>query len=82
MIIETKFDIGQEVWFILRGEKNIQEGFIKAVFPSIRETEEDSSVRYAIIDASGYALRIPEDQIFATLEEAEQALKRLEGKDE
>lgn len=78
MKIETKFDIGQEVWFIKRciyyvkNPYEIRSGKIGAI-----QLYDEGRISYVVfIDF------FEENELFATKAEAEQALKRLEGKDE
>lgn len=75
--IVPKFKIGQNVWSIINdkiGEANITK--ITAVEGSFRE---ENTINYSITDSYGYALRLPEEQLFATLEEAEKKLQELRG---
>lgn len=74
MKIETKFDKGDTAYAILDNyfEVNVKEVKIVGIY-----------LEYKIIDEKGnriFKLNYP--QLFATKSEAEQALKRLEGKDE
>lgn len=75
--IVSKFNIGQNVWSIINdkiGEANITK--ITAVEGSFRE---ENTINYSITDSYGYALRLPEEQLFATLEEAQAKLQELRG---
>ena len=77
MRIETKFGINENIWFILRGENKAREGFINSIFAIIKENQEECFTRYGLTDMYDYALRLPEEQIFATKEEAEAKLKEI-----
>lgn len=70
MKIETKFDIGQEVWFLRL--KQIYK--IEIYYISISKD--------FVIYKDKYNCAYFEEDLFATKSEAEQALKRLERKDE
>lgn len=72
MKIETKFDIGQEVYFVV---DNVEKGKINSIYPYIKEIKDECFTNYGITDENGYVLRLPEEQIFATREEAEEYLK-------
>ena len=74
MKIETKFDINQEIYFVI---DNVEKGKINGIYPCIKEIEDECFTNYGITDKYGYALRLPEDQIFATREEAEAKLKEI-----
>lgn len=79
MKIETKFDINQEIYFIVRGEQEAKGGKIHSIHPDIKEVADFTFTRYGITDENGYALRLPEEQIFATKEEAEAKLEEIQN---
>lgn len=68
MKIETKFDIGQQIFYISSAYKNIQLGFISKILVT------QYNVWYGL-SHSNYAYR--ETELFITKEEAEQKLKEL-----
>ena len=72
MIIETKFDIGQEVYYIHPIKKIVEQGFVSRIIAEYYDNQKDI----------GYQLgtMIPifsEEQLFATKEEVEVKLKEL-----
>ena len=77
MIIKTKFDIGQEVFYIHPIKKIVEQGFVSRI---IAEYYDNQFVNFE--KDIGYQLgtMIPifsEEQLFATKEEAEVKLKEL-----
>lgn len=78
MEIKTKFDIGQEVFCLIGYQDNkIHKTKIEAVFTNFFKDEEYNFISYRIVDEYDYVHKIPEEQIFATKEEAEQKLADL-----
>ena len=77
MKIETKFDINQEIYFVI---DNVEKGKINSIYPYIKENEDECFTNYGITEKNGYALRLSEDQIFATQEEAEAKSKEIYSK--
>lgn len=74
MSIKTKFDINQEVYTII---DKVEKMKIEKVFASVGKLEDENLITYSVTDSYGYALRLPEEQLFATKEEAESKLKEL-----
>lgn len=80
--IETKFEIGQEVYCYIGYTNNkIHEAEIVAIFANRFEDKEVNTNNYRIVDKYDYVYTIPEDQIFATPEEAEAKLKEMQDED-
>lgn len=74
--IMPKFKIGQEVFIVIN---KIEKAKVEKVICTIAKMDDENSTWYSLTDIYGYALRLPEEQIFATREEAEQRLKELRG---
>ena len=79
MKIETKFDIGQEVYCIIGYDLQIHNAKIIAVFVNLFEDKELNMVKYRVVDEYGYPYVIPEEQIFKTLEEMKTAIVKEFG---
>lgn len=78
--IVPKFSLGQTCFIIW--ENDIISARIEKIIMKLSKDEEENSIFYSITNQYGYALRFPEEQIFATKEEAEQKLTEIGGKDE
>ena len=80
MKIETKFDIGQEVWFIgnkFNGEENsLYSGEINTITIIYRGKIFDkiNCEKLYEVDSGFYAI-VPEEKLYATKEDAEKKLK-------
>lgn len=74
--IMPKFKIGQEVFMVI---DKIEKGKIEKVIATVSKSEEESFTLYSLTDSYGYALRLPEEQIFATKEGAEKGFAELKG---
>lgn len=70
--IVPKFSLGQTCFIIW--ENDIISARIEKIIMKLSKDEEENSIFYSITNQYGYALRFPEEQIFATKEEAEQSL--------
>lgn len=77
MTLNTKFNIGQKVYFII---DSVEIGRVEKIRATISKDEEENSVFYSITDTVGYALSLPEEQICLTEKEALHKLAELEGK--
>lgn len=75
--ITPKFKIGQEVFFVI---DKVEQAKIEKLIFTIGKLDDETMKFYSITDTYGYALRLPEEQIFATREEALKRLAELEGK--
>lgn len=75
--IVPKFSLGQTCFIIW--ENDIISARIEKIIMKLSKDEEENSIFYSITNQYGYALRFPEEQIFATKEEAEQRLKEIKG---
>lgn len=73
MTIETKFDIGQECYALIG--KDIEKVKIEKVIATISKLQDETFTFYSITDSYGYALRLPEEQIFETDELAKEMMK-------
>lgn len=78
--IVPKYNLRQTCFIIW--ENDIISAQIEKIIIKISKDDEENSVYYSITNIYGYALRFPEEQIFATREEAEQKLAEIGGKDE
>lgn len=83
MKIETKFDIGQKVWFVgngYNGERNrLYEGkveMINILYRGMIFNKEMCSITYSI--DCGFFVALVEDMLFATKKEALASLKKGE----
>ena len=74
--IVPKFKIGKEIYFVI---DKVEKGKIEKVFITVSKNDDENSIFYSITDIYGYALRLPEEQLFATLKEAEKKLQELRG---
>ena len=70
MKIETKFDVGQNVYTIINGVEQVQ---IKKIKICVKK----ETVIIYIVEAGKWMLSLGENQVFATKEEAEERLKKL-----
>ena len=79
--IIPKFSLGQSCFIIwIDGVMLVH---IEKIIMELSKDEEETSVDYLIKNHYGYALTFPEEEIFATKEEAEQELAKIKGeKDE
>lgn len=79
--IVPKFGLGQPCFIIwIDGVMLVH---IEKIIMELSKDEEETSVDYLITNHYGYALTFPEEEIFATKEEAEQELAKIKGeKDE
>ncbi len=75
--IVPKFKIGQEVFLVI---DKVEPAKIEKVICTIAKLDDENSTWYSLTDSYGYALRLPEEQVFTTREEAEKRLAELEGK--
>lgn len=78
--IVPKFRLRQTCFVIW--ENDIISAQTEKIIMKLSKDEEENSIFYSITNQYGYALRFPEEQIFATKEEAEQKLAEIGGKDE
>lgn len=74
--IVPKFKVGKEIYFII---DKVEKGKIEKVFTTVSKNEDENSVFYSITDTYGYALRLPEEQVFATEQEAQEKIKGMKG---
>ena len=74
--IVPKFKVGKEIYFVI---DKVEKGKIEKVFITVSKNDDENSIFYSITDIYGYALRLPEEQLFATLKEAEKKLQELRG---
>lgn len=79
-MIVPKYNLRQTCFIIW--ENDIMSAQIEKIIMKLSKDEEENSIYYSITNQYGYALRFPEEQIFATKEEAEQKLAGIGGKDE
>jgi hypothetical protein len=75
--IVPKFNLSQTCFIIW--ENDIMSAQIEKIIIKLSKDEEENSIFYSITNQYGYALRFPEEQIFATKEEAEQKLAEIKG---
>ena len=75
--IVAKFKIGQKCY--IRIDKEIEYAKIEKIIITIGKYDEECSVYYSITDSYGYALRLPQEQLFTTKEEAQAKLEELKG---
>ena len=75
--IMSKFSLGQTCFIIW--ENDIISAKIEKIIMNLSKDEEENSIFYSVTNQYGYALRFPEEQIFATQEEAEQKLAEIKG---
>lgn len=68
-----KFELGQDVFIVV---DNIEKAKIEKIISTISKAEEECANWYSITDRYGYALRLPEEQIFATEAEAQKYLEK------
>lgn len=73
MIIETKFDIGQECYALIG--KDIEKVKIEKVIATVGKLEDETLTMYSITNKYGCALRLPEEQLFKTEEQAKEMIK-------
>ena len=78
--IVPKFGLGQPCFIIWID--GVMLFHIEKIIMELSKDEEETSVDYLITNHYGYALTFPEEEIFATKEEAEQKLAEIGGKDE
>ena len=78
--IIPKFSLGQPCFIIwIDGVMLVH---IEKIIMELSKDEEETSVDYLIKNHYGYALTFPEEEIFATKEEAEQKLTEIRGKND
>ena len=84
MKIETKFNVGQTVWFTGNkyngNENSLYEGKVESIhliYDGVRFEKEVCRV-YNNIWCYGYYISVPDEYLFATKEEAEAKLKKKE----
>jgi len=77
MKIKTKFDIGQKVYFIFEPDRAIISGIVMGL-----HIYYDCIIYLISNEYFDYNSSVEEQRVYKTKSEAEQALKRLEGKDE
>lgn len=70
MIIKTKFDIEQECYALIG--KDIEKVKIEKVIVTVGKLEDETFTFYSLTDKYGYALRLPEEQLFETEEQAKE----------
>lgn len=75
--IVPKFSLRQTCFIIW--ENDIISAQIEKIIMKLSKDEEENSIFYSITNQYGYALRFPEEQLFATKEEAEAKLRELQG---
>lgn len=75
--IMSKFSLGQTCFIIW--ENDIISARIEKIIMKLSKDEEENSIFYSITNQYGYALRFPEEQIFATKEQAEKGVKGENG---
>ncbi len=68
-----KFELGQDVFIVI---DNIEKAKVERIIQTISKEEEECSIWYALTDKYGYALRLPEEQIFVTESEAQKYLDK------
>ena len=73
MKIETKFDIGQEVWYVWN--KDQRKPFKCVIDRIIYDSSKNCKIRYDT--SSEFYIGVREEDLFLTLEEAEQKLKEM-----
>lgn len=71
--IVPKFRLRQTCFVIW--ENDIMSAQIEKIIIKLSKDEEENSIFYSITNQYGYALRFPEEQIFATKEQAEKGVK-------
>lgn len=74
--IVPKFKIGQEVFIVI---DKVDKAKVEKIIATISKLDDETFTFYSITDSYGYALRLPEGQIFATREDAEKRLAELKG---
>lgn len=74
--IVPKFKVGKEIYFVV---DKVEKGKIEKVFITVSKNDDENSISYSITDTYGYALRLPEEQVFATEQEALNKLKEIQG---
>lgn len=67
MIIETKFDIGQECYIFIG--KDTEKVKIEKIIATIGKFEDETLTMYSITNKYGYAFRLPEEQLLAPNEQ-------------
>ena len=71
--IVSKLVIGQDCYFIL--DNKIESAKIEKIIITVSKYDDECSVYYSITDCYGYALRLPQEQVFETKEIAKSKLK-------
>ena len=74
--IVPKFKVGKEIYFVI---DKVEKGKIEKVFITISKNDDENIIFYSITDTYGYALRLPEEQVFTTEQEALEKLKEVQG---
>lgn len=74
--IVPKFKIGQEVYMVI---DKVEKAKVEKIICNVARLEDETYTLYSLTDSSGYALRLPEEQIFATQAAAEQRLRERQG---
>lgn len=70
MVIETKFNIGQECYAVLG--KDIEKVKIIKIRVVVSNFEDENFTLYSIADKNGYSCTLPEEQICETEEQAKE----------